>query len=234
MKKILAVSSITLAALMMSPAQAGVIPFGIQTNVTNATVSSWGWTECARSSSTGNAAVAPILSACNLGYMAMGVWDASLGAYGVIGIGVRDMVTAITYADSNGDNSGTVQNWSNGLNWYRTASSGSWGFTTSSQTALNTADINLVNGLQNEDSIGTNEIELAAGLSLHLDAAGNFHNGWAYNPDGNNFTHIYDAGDQRVFWTTNAVANPVPTSSTVAILGLGLALLGISRRRKPL
>lgn len=234
MKKILAVSSITFAALMMSPAQAGVIPFGIQTNVTNATVSSWGWTECARSSLTGNAAVAPILSACNLGYMAMGVWDASLGVYGVIGIGVRDMVTAITYADYTGDDNGTTQNWSNGLNWYRTASFGSWGFTTSSQTALNSADINLVNGLQNEDSIGTNEIELAAGLSLHLDAAGNFHDGWAYNPDGNTFTSIYENGDQRVFWTTNAVANPVPTSSTVAILGLGLVLLGMSRRRKPL
>lgn len=231
MKTLVAASSLAFSALMAMPAQAGVIPFGIQTNVSAATISSWGWTECSRSASTGNASTGQVLGACTGDYVAMGIWDASLGAYGAVGIGAKNVVTAITYANYSGDDNGTVQNWSNGLNWYRTSGTGSWGFTTSHQTMLNSADVYLWNGLNNFNS-NMPETELAAGLSFHLDLAGDFHNGWGYNPDGNHWTSISEAGDQRVFWTTNAVSNAVPEPGTLAILGLGMAALGLGRRHK--
>lgn len=157
----------------------------------------------------------------------MGIWDASLGVYGVVGIGDLNVVMSITYANYQGDDNGTVQNWSNGLNWYRTSGNGSWGFSTSGQTALYSADINLQNGFNSYDPYGTIETELAAGLSYHVGSDGNFSNGWAYNTDGNHFTGI-SSGDQRVFWT----ANKVPEPASMALLGMGLLAVVATRRKK--
>lgn len=229
MRRPLAPSLAGVAAIAFALAgEAATIPYGIQTSVAAAQIASWGWTECHRSASqsTGPTA-ASVASACAGDYVAMGVWDASAARYGVVGIGAAAVVTAITYSDFFGDDAGTVQNWSNGLNWYRTAGSGSWGFTTSRQTALHSADINLLNGLQQDpafDTVGTPETDLAAGLSLHL-GVGTLAPGWAYNPDGNTHTLIVDAGDERVFWVV-----AVPEPATYGLVGL--ALLGAAARRK--
>lgn len=159
---------IGVSTLMISSASyADVIPYGIQTNVSDAQIVDWGWSECHRSTSNAGVAESTVTNNCAGGYLARGIWDESRGEYGVIGVGLYDVVTDQTYTDFHGDDTGTVQNWSNGLNWYRTVISGSWGFTTSGQTALNTADVNLQNGLNSYDTVGTIETDLAAGLTFH-------------------------------------------------------------------
>ncbi len=75
------------STLVMGAAQAGVIPSGLQANVSNATIAGWGWTECSRTNAYVAASTAAVLNSCQGDYLAMGIWDASLGAYGVVGVG---------------------------------------------------------------------------------------------------------------------------------------------------
>lgn len=220
-------------AAISAAAGAAIIPFGIQTNVSQATVDSWGWTECHRSAadSYGLTATNTVDANCTGDYMMMGVWDADLGVYGVTGAGETAVVTNFVYSDFNSDNGGVIlNNWSNGLNFYRTSGAGSWGFTTIDQTALNSADILLINGPNNFLSSGgrDDQGELARGMSIHTNTNGTFGSGWCYNPDGNNQTCFYSPGDERVFWTANAA--PAPEPATLALLTLGLASLAFRHK----
>jgi len=196
-----------------SAACAAVIPPGLQSNVTQATVDGWGWTEIHRSDPLTVASEASIISAATGDYMMMGVWDNTLNVYSILVAGPKSVVTNFTYADYQSDNGGTtLNNWSNGLNFYRTQGFGAWGFTTNTLTELNVTDILLIDGLQSQH--GQTERVLSTGLTLRQESNGDLGNySHAFNVAGINFTGIFgEAGRyERVFFTDE---QPAPVQST--------------------
>ena len=205
--------------------QAEFIPVGIQSNVSAATVASWGWTEIHRSGGTATVNISSIISAATGDYLMMGVWDKIAGKYAILGAGATSVVTAITYASYTSDDGGTtLNNWSNGINFYRTAGTGSWGFTSNNLTQLDVADILLLDGMNS--LYGQAETELSKGLSFHSFGSDLFV-GWGYNTSGNSFSFITE-NTERVFFTTNS---PVPEPASLAMWSVG-ALGAMFARRK--
>lgn len=228
------------SVLLSAQALASVVtlPMGIQSNLTQMQIESWGWSECSRSDAIGSTSMQSVLNACDSGsHLMMALWDESLGLYGIAGAGDFNVVTAVTFDNHSSDsNVSVLNNWSNGLNWYRTSGYGSWGFTSIASVALFNADINLRNGLRDYSAQGTSTSEqmlgeAARGLSYHVNQSGNLNRGWAYNVTGNDHTYIGMA-DQRVFFTATVVpVNPVPAPQSFMLLGIAvLALAGLRAR----
>lgn len=221
-------SKLLIAAAICLPAvvHAGVIPAGIQTNVTKATTTSWGWTECHRSGASSYTSISSVLSACKGDYLMM-AYATDATNFAILGAGAYDVVTKITYADYSSDDAANsvLNNWSNGLNFYRTAGYGSWGFTTNSVTQLSSADILLLDGLN--DYYGKPEGVASKGMSYHVDGA-NLTSGWAYNATGNNFQGM--SSGQRVFLTYTA--NAVPEPGILLLLAIGASGIAAARRRR--
>ena len=220
LSKLLVAASIAFPLL----AQAGVVPSGIQSNVSTATAAGWGWKECHRSSASSyGTPISSILDACKGDYLMMG-YATNADTYAILGAGAYQTVTKITHADySSDDYAPALNNWSNGLNFYLTSGYGSWGFTTNSVTALNSADVFLDNGLNNYNGP---EGSLTKGLSFHV-SGGNMNAGWAYNITGNNLVSVYNG--QRVFLTYSE--NKVPEPGILLLLAIGAAGVAASRRR---
>lgn len=238
-RNLVACATVTMAILIAaSTATAAVIPYGLQSGVNQATLDSWGWTEIHRSAGNSSQSEAAIVAAATGEYLMMGVYNPATQLYEILGAGETSAVTAITYANHYGDDNFNFNpNWSNGLNFYRTSTYGSWGFTTIGRTGLYSADTLLRDGLNdytagyapnNKEDATTG---LAKGLSFHTNE-GNLTAGWGFNVTGNNWQAI-EADRQRVFFTANA-GSPVPEPTTLAIWGTlsGLCLIAARRRRK--
>jgi hypothetical protein len=211
-----------------STGNAAVIPAGIQSNVSLATVNSWGWTEIHRSGADQTVSISSILSAATGDYLMMAVWDEVANVFSILGAGETSVVTAITYQNANSDNGGTtLNNWSNGINFYRTANFGAWGFTSNTVTELNTADIFLGNGLQSQN--GQTETVLSKGLSFHIDGP-SLTPGWAYNVTGNDLVGISNNHERVFFIASDSEVVPEP-SSLLAFHGL-MIFFGLAQWRR--
>lgn len=213
--------SIAAAALALPLlAHAGVVPSGIQSNISTATTTGWGWTECHRSTANTGVAINTILTACKGDYLMMG-YASNATTYAILGAGAYDIVSRIT---QQGTGYANLDNWSNGLNFYRTNGNGSWGFTTNANVYLQTADLFLNNGLQSHPS--GREAVAAQGLSFHSNGA-NLTTGWGYNVTGAAYAAM--STGQRVFLTYTE--NTVPEPGVLLLLALGAAGFTAARRR---
>jgi PEP-CTERM motif len=218
-------AAVTLAG---NSAWAGFLPYGLQGDVSQATVDSWGWTEIHRSAASQATSESDILSAADGDYLMMGVWDKIAGQYAILGAGASSVVKAITYTDFTSDNGGTtLNNYSNGLNFYRTQTVGAWGFTTNNKTELNSTDVLLFDGLQNQN--GQVESVLSMGLSFS-DKNGSLTSSTIYNVTGNNVKQVNSNNYERVFFKMSGAAVPEP--STFAMWGMGILGMAVHLRRK--
>ena len=89
---------------------------------------------------------------------------------------------------------------------------------------LNSADVFLGNGLQN-DAAGR-EATAARGLSFHSNGS-SLTNGWGYNPTGAAYASM--SAGQRVFLT--CTETQVPEPGVLLLLALGAAGFAAARRR---
>lgn len=247
-----------LALALPSLSHAGYLPYGLQSNVSADTVSGWGWSQCYRSKRSYSASISQtILPACVGDYLMLGLYNDRTKTYAVLGAGDFDIVSA--FAGSNttltANNVQALDNWSNGLNFYRATqyaalqgiTIGQWGFTTSSVVSLYmNQNILLANGYYwNESSGGAP----SAGLNFATVDDSIAHAVY-YNTNGNNYNPVRDYLDPVLLNLSGPASNippgsspdpgnggnpgilPVPEPTTLALFSLGMAGMGLASRRK--
>jgi hypothetical protein len=209
-------------------ANAGVIPFGVQTNVSSATVDQWGWSECyseVASNGGANLSVSTINSSCNGTYTMMGLFNSNNNQYEVLAAGE----TANVFMDTPGIYSTIVNdgfNKSNGVNWYLydnpNSIYGAWGFF-SENTYVRPTHCDYQD-IGNPDK---------SSLCMHMQDLDGFGDG---NPSDDYISDVYtffDQGVQTYGGSSNFqvvfLSQSIPEPSTLAIFAL--SLMGLASRR---
>ncbi|MCJ8318134.1 MAG: PEP-CTERM sorting domain-containing protein [Colwellia sp.] len=217
-------SSLLLSATcLVNVAYAGIIPYGLQTDISTSTVvNDWGWSECFVTSGSSTTLISNVLSGCSGDSLMMAVRFTGSDQFEILG--ASSFATATQWINSQVGSVG-LNNWDNGLNWY--FNDKSWGFTTGNNIWQQSADTHI-----NQNWAGLESREGNNGISYHASGTGASHSlngGWGYNDDGN-WKSLYPSGIERVWLTTNAT--DVPEPSTLAIFALGMIGLASSRFKK--
>lgn len=205
--------------LLSAQTFAAFIPVGVQVGVDKMLVSdTWGWTECY--SGPGNASgisMSGILAGCNGDYLMMAAYKDGASDYAVLAAAMFDEVTFDTGVQSGNLSDTDFSHAANGSQWYF-SDSWSWGFSElGSVVRLNSCDLGL-----------SPSFEGNVGMCWHT-SGGNLNSGWALN-DGTFFQSL-SSSYNRVLLVANA---SVPEPATFTILALGIAGLGLFKRRRKL
>lgn len=209
--------------LICGTASAGFVPFGIQTNVDEATITgTWGWNACFSTSSNSSVNIADIRAACDGDLVMMGgKLDNGSTVIDVLAAASIDTVFAQTLGRLR---NAASTNMENGVSWYRNGFS--WGFREEGGLVnQSSADVNLTTPGALGLSWHTSYTDANTTWRQDADLEGvALRPGWCLNdgafgcPNGSN---------SRVFYSLDL--NPVPTPP-LALLGL-VALAGLLRRR---
>lgn len=202
------------AAAFMVPAVAAsaILPVGVQTNVTKTTVTEeWGWSQCYQGGYNASVSLSSLFASCDGDYLMLAASPSDANP-------VFTVLAAAATADVTMPVFNNVTNTANGVEWYYRGDRLSWGF------AQEGAAVNR----QNCDTNGLNE---ETRLCWHMNDTQVF-SGWRA---GSSFSLDGNATFQRYVFSASSVDAPsadVPAPAAFGLLGLGLAAIGMRRRRR--
>lgn len=220
---------ITLAvglALACAQSMAAVLPYGVQVNVSKATVANhWGWTECYSGSSWANDNIASLLSDCRGDSLMLAASKVGSDSYGILAAAGRNDVLFDTGIQTGYGND--VTHVANGAQWYF-SDNWSWGFSElGNAVELSSCDVDLYAPYAGE---GNKNPKGNTGMCWHTNS-GSLNPGWGMNLGGQ-FIGLGNTWNRVVLSANVIEASAVPEPATPALFGVALAALALLRRRR--
>lgn len=200
-------SLVAAVALTAGAAHAGIVPVGVQTNVSVTQVAEWGWTTCYQGGNGASSSLAAIKSSCAGNYVMLADKNYGSSTFSILAAASFDDVFFNVGSSYNGKHT------ANGAEWYF-SDSYSMGYSALGNTvARSSCDTNLA-GWNGPTTVG----------SCWHTGGGNLGYGWGFN------TGTGWQSTQERFIMVSSGPSQVPEPGSFALLGLGL--LGLAAARK--